>query len=75
MNDKATWAYAAAMAGGAILWLVTTGISGKTEAWDSSLYWTVAYPLAIGLAGTLGYWAPERRRWPPQALDSFRGMS
>lgn len=64
MNDKTTRAYAAAIAGGAILWLVTTGISGQTEAWDSSLYWTAAYPLAIGLAGALGYWAPEKPwRW------------
>jgi hypothetical protein len=64
MNDKATWAYAGAIGGGALLWLVTIGISGKTEAWDSSLYWTVAYPLAIALAGGLGYWAPEKPwRW------------
>ena len=64
MNDKATWAYSFAIGGGVILWLVTAGISGRTEAWDSSLYWTAAYPLAIGLAGGLGYWAPERPwRW------------
>jgi hypothetical protein len=42
MNDKAKWAYVAAIGGGAVLWLVTTGISGKKEAWDSSLYWSVA---------------------------------
>lgn len=64
MNDKAKWAYAAAIGGGAILWLVTTEISGKTEAWDSSLYWSAAYPLAIGLSAGLGYWAPEKPwRW------------
>ena len=64
MNDKARWAYAAAIGGGAILWFATAGISGKAEAWDSSLYWTTAYPLAIGLAGGLGYWAPEKPwRW------------
>ena len=64
MNDKTKWAYACAIGGGAILWLVTAGISGKAEAWDSSLYWTAAYPLAIALAGGLGYWAPERPwRW------------
>ena len=40
-------AYAAAIAGGAILWLAVTIISGKKEAWDSSLYWAAAYPLAI----------------------------
>lgn len=64
MNDKVKWAYVAAIGGGAILWLVTTGISGKKEAWDSSLYWSAAYPLAIGLAGGLGYWVPEKPwRW------------
>jgi hypothetical protein len=64
MKDKATSAYAAAIAGGAILWLATAGISGKTEAWDSSLYWAATYPLAIGLAGYLGYRAPEKPwRW------------
>ena len=57
-------AYAAAIAGGAILWLAVTIISGKKEAWDSSLYWAAAYPLAIALAGGLGYWFPERPwRW------------
>lgn len=64
MSGKATWAYAGALGGGALLWLVSAGISGKTEAWDSSLYWTIAYPLAIALAGGLGYWAPEKPwRW------------
>ena len=64
MNNKDPWAYAAAMTGGALLWLVTAGVSGRTEAGDSSLYWTAAYPLAIGLAGALGYWAPEKPwRW------------
>lgn len=46
------------------MWLVTVGVSGKAEAWDSSLYWAAAYPLAIGFAGYLGYRAPERPwRW------------
>lgn len=63
-NDKATRAYAASIGGGAILWLVTSAISGRMEAWDASLYWTAAYPLSIGLAGCLGYWAPEKPwRW------------
>jgi hypothetical protein len=57
-------AYAVAIVGGAILWLGVTLISGKREAWDSSLYWAAAYPLAIVLAGGLGYWFPERPwRW------------
>lgn len=59
-----TSAYALAIVGGAILWLVTAAVSGKTEAWDSSLYWIAAYPLAIALAGCLAYCAPEKPwRW------------
>jgi len=64
MKDETTWPYVAAIGGGALLWLVTAGVSGKTEAWDASLYWVVTYPLAIVLAGYLGYRAPIRPwRW------------
>lgn len=65
MKDEETkYAYTAAIAGGAILWFATAGISGKTEAWDSPFYWMITYPLAIGLAGGLGYWIPEKPwRW------------
>ena len=46
------------------MWLLAAGVSGRREAWDSSLYWTVAYPLGICLAGGLGYWVPEKPwRW------------
>lgn len=64
MNEKATSAYVPAIAGGAILWVATAVVSGKTEAWDSSLYWVAAYPIAIALAGYLGYRVPEKPwRW------------
>jgi hypothetical protein len=64
MKHLATWAWIAAIVGGAILWLVAAGVSGKREAWDSSIYWIAAYPLSIGLAGGLGYWVPEKPwRW------------
>ena len=56
--------YAIAVGGGAGLWLATALISGRTEAWDSSLYWIVAYPLSIVLAGWLAYRQPvEPWRW------------
>ena len=46
------------------MWLGATVISGKKEAWDSTLYWAAAYPLAVVLAGGLGYWVPEKPwRW------------
>jgi hypothetical protein len=57
-------AYTAAAACGAILWVTTTIVSGRREAWDAGLYWSVAYPLAIACAGALGYFAPDRPwRW------------
>jgi hypothetical protein len=57
-------AYSVAIAGGALLWLLTMALSGRTEAWDSTLYWSLAYPLAIVLAGVLGYRVPEKPwRW------------
>lgn len=62
--NKATSAYIVAIVGGAVLWLLTAAIAGRAEAWDSTLYWMAAYPLAICLAGYLGYRVPERSwRW------------
>ncbi len=64
MKDNEKSAYATAIGGGAILWLATALVSGRSEAWDSSLYWIVTYPLAIALAGYLGHRAPEKPwRW------------
>lgn len=65
MNPEATrQAYLMAIGGGAFLWIAAAVLSGRSEAWDSSLYWTVAYPLSIALAGVLGYRFPHRPwRW------------
>ena len=69
MKGKATSAYVAAIGGGATLWFATAAVSGKAEAWDSSLYWSAAYPLTIGLAGYLGYRTPEKPwRWGLAAM-------
>jgi hypothetical protein len=63
-NKTTTPAYATAIIGGAVLWIATSLISGRTEAWDSSLYWTFAYPLSIVLARVLGYRSPVKPwRW------------
>jgi peptidoglycan/LPS O-acetylase OafA/YrhL len=62
MNEKA--AYAVAIVGGALLWLGTSALTGEREAWDSSSYWTIAYPLSVALAGVLGYLAPAKpKHW------------
>jgi len=57
-------AFGAAAIAGAVLWQVTAMISGRNEAWDSSLYWTVAYPLGLLVAGVLARLNPDRPwRW------------
>jgi hypothetical protein len=62
LSDKQ--AYCIAAAGGTILWVATTAVSGRGEAWDSPLYWSAAYPLGIAIAGVLGYVATDRPwRW------------
>jgi hypothetical protein len=54
----------AALAAGASLWLGTAAISGRSEAWDSPFYWSVAYPLCIAVAAWFAYLAPEKpARW------------
>jgi hypothetical protein len=53
-------AYAVAIFGGALLWQVTAIAGGRREAWDSPLYFTVAYPLALVLAGVLAGQHPDR---------------
>ena len=62
MSDRQ--AYGVAAASGVALWVLTTVISGRREAWDASLYWTLAYPVGVVIAGILGYLAWERPwRW------------
>lgn len=49
---------------GLVLWLATSLLTGKGEAWDASVYWVVAYPLAILACAFLGYSYPDRPwRW------------
>ena len=57
-------AYMLAIIGGAVLWQATATISGKTEAWDDTSYWSVTYPLSVLFASWLGYQFPEKPwRW------------
>ena len=49
---------------GAAIWQTTAIVSGRREAWDSTLYWTLAYPACLVIVGVLGYIAPARPwRW------------
>lgn len=65
MSDSATSRlYFTALIGGALLWLLTMAISGRNEAWDSPIYWTITYPLCIALSAFLAYREPVRPwRW------------
>ena len=49
---------------GAVLWAATAIATRRIEPWDAGAYWTISYPLAIVLAGALGYFYPQRPwRW------------
>jgi hypothetical protein len=65
MTDKPqNHLYAVALAAGSLLWLGAMAASGRNEAWDSPLYWQVAYPLCLASAAALAYRAPLRPwRW------------
>ena len=61
---SATPAYAFAAVAGALIWAGASVLSGRREAWDSSLYWTLGYPVAIASGGVIGYLATDRPwRW------------
>lgn len=56
--------YTPAIGAGALLWFLAAAVTSGREAWDSSFYWVLAYPLAVATAGFLGYRHPERAwRW------------
>lgn len=47
-----------------MLWLGTAVVSGRSEAWDSPVYWLITYPLCLLLTGVLAYLEPVRPwRW------------
>lgn len=56
-------AYVVAVLVGLALWTTTALLTGRREAWDSSLYWSLAYPMGVAAAGVLGYVAPHRGAW------------
>jgi hypothetical protein len=57
-------AWVAALGIGAAGWLLTLLLGGRREAWDSPLYYQVAYPLFGLTAAVLGYLRPGRPwRW------------
>jgi hypothetical protein len=62
---RASVPYSIAIVFGAGLWFVVSALTGKREAWDTSAYWVVGYPLAMFVSALLGHHFPERSwRWP-----------
>ena len=64
MKKKETWLYVITVLTGALVWIVVSKVSGRREAWDSSLYFSVGYPVICLLSLALGYFAPAQSwRW------------
>ena len=58
------WLLLIAAGAGALIWALIVAITGKREAWDSSLYFSVGVPLVCVLAATLGFVEPRKTwRW------------
>jgi hypothetical protein len=58
------WAYAVGALVGAGTWGLVAATSGRQEAWDSDLYFTVALPFVGLSAAVLGFLVPDRAwRW------------
>jgi hypothetical protein len=58
MRNDTKLALGIALGASTMLWVMTAVASGRREPWDAGGYWTVAYPLALALAGLLGYAFP-----------------
>jgi hypothetical protein len=54
------WLLLVAAGGGALIWALIVAVTGKREAWDSSLYFSVGVPLVCVLAATLGFVEPRK---------------
>jgi peptidoglycan/LPS O-acetylase OafA/YrhL len=61
---KEHWLLIGAAAGGALIWVLIATASGKKEAWDSELYFSVGMPAVCLLAALLGFLEPKQTwRW------------
>jgi hypothetical protein len=55
--------YYVAAAVGAALWIATTLLTGRREAWDAGAYWSYAYPAGMVIAAAIGFVVPAARPW------------
>lgn len=64
MSGGARLAYPIAVALGLALWFATVAGGDRAEPWDTGAYWTVSYPMAMGLCAILGFAFPAQPwRW------------
>ncbi|HTN44425.1 MAG TPA: hypothetical protein VMN77_11580 [Nitrospiria bacterium] len=61
---KDYWLIGIAAAGGALVWIVLSGVSHHREAWDSELYFIYGIPVICVVAAVLAYVEPQQPwRW------------
>jgi hypothetical protein len=65
---KEHWLLIAAGAGGALIWILISTASGRKEAWDSELYFSIGMPAVCLLAALLGFLEPKRTSAGVRAL-------
>jgi hypothetical protein len=58
------WLYLAAAGCGAAIWIVIAAVSGRNEAWDSNLYFSVGIPAVCLVSMLFAFFEPDRSwRW------------
>jgi hypothetical protein len=61
---KEPWFYLIAVASGVLTWIAVSAVSGRIEAWDSGLYFSIAMPVVCIVSMVLGFFEPRRAwRW------------
>ena len=62
--NKDSWLYLAAIICGVSVWIFVSAVSGKKEAWDSGLYFSVGMSVVCVMSAVLGFSEPSRSwRW------------
>jgi hypothetical protein len=61
---KESWFYAAALLSGTFVWIALSVTTGRKEAWDSPLYFSVGIPIVCAVSMVLAFFSPARSwRW------------
>lgn len=59
---KDSWFYLIAVTSGVLTWITVSAVSGRTEAWDSGLYFSVGMPVVCIVSMVQGFFE-SRRPW------------